>query len=88
MVPQIHKPVSGQISGLAGSYGNIGGIAFSSILFFSGNDTRLLFLCVAVVAAVVAVLCRWLPEVGAPVQVPDAIDEELELLVRGAPTVV
>ena len=88
MVPQIHKPVSGQISGLAGSYGNIGGIAFSSILFFSGNDTRLLFLCVAVVAAVVAVLCRWLPEVGTPVQVPDAIDEELELLVRGAPTAV
>ncbi len=61
MVPQIHKPVSGQIAGLAGSYGNIGGIAFSSILFFSGDDTRMLFLVIAGAALVVAVACRWLP---------------------------
>jgi NNP family nitrate/nitrite transporter-like MFS transporter len=67
MVPQIHKPVSGQVAGLAGSYGNIGGIAFSSVLFFSGNDTRLLFLVIAAAAVVVGVACRWLPStVGAP----------------------
>jgi len=89
MVPQVHKPVTGQISGLAGSYGNIGGIAFSSVLFFSGDDTRLLFLVVAAVAVVVAVLCRWLPEVG-PAAAPAGatLDDELELLVRGAPAVI
>ena len=62
MVPQIHKPVSGQIAGLAGSYGNIGGIAFSSILFFSGDDTRMLFLVIAGAALIVAAACRWLPD--------------------------
>lgn len=73
MVPQIHKPVSGQISGLAGSYGNIGGIAFSSILFFSGDDTRMLFLVIAGVALAVAVACRWLPD-GAAVPVDDVVE--------------
>jgi NNP family nitrate/nitrite transporter-like MFS transporter len=64
MVPLVHKPSSGPIAGLAGSYGNIGGIAFSSILFVTGNDAQVLFLVVAAAAAVVAVLCRWLPDVA------------------------
>ncbi len=63
MVPQIHKPVGGQIAGLAGSYGNIGGVAFSSVLFFTDNDANVLFLVVAAGAAAVAVLSRWLPNV-------------------------
>jgi NNP family nitrate/nitrite transporter-like MFS transporter len=62
MVPLVHKPSGGPIAGLAGSYGNIGGIAFSSILFFTKNDTTVLFLVVAGAAAVVALLCRWLPD--------------------------
>jgi NNP family nitrate/nitrite transporter-like MFS transporter len=69
MVPLVHKPASGQIAGLAGSYGNIGGIAFSSVLFWTHNDARVLFLVVAAVAAVVAGLCRWLPA-AAPVEQP------------------
>jgi NNP family nitrate/nitrite transporter-like MFS transporter len=69
MVPLIHKPASGQIAGLAGSYGNIGGIAFSSILFWTHDDARALFLVVAAMAAVVAGLCRWLPA-AAPVEQP------------------
>ena len=62
MVPQVHRPVSGQIAGLAGSYGNIGGVVFSSILFFSAGNARVLFLVVAGCALVVALLCRWLPD--------------------------
>jgi MFS transporter, NNP family, nitrate/nitrite transporter len=62
MVPLVHEPSSGRIAGLAGSFGNIGGIAFSAILFLTGDDARALFLAVAASAAVVAVLCRWLPE--------------------------
>jgi NNP family nitrate/nitrite transporter-like MFS transporter len=64
MVPLVHKASSGPIAGLAGSYGNIGGIAFSSILFFTHNDAQVLFMVVAVSALVVSLLCRWLPEVG------------------------
>ncbi len=62
MVPLVHEPLGGQVAGLAGSYGNVGGIAFSSILFATHDDTKVLFLAVAVVAAVVAGLCRWLPQ--------------------------
>jgi NNP family nitrate/nitrite transporter-like MFS transporter len=69
MVPQIHRPVGGQIAGLAGSYGNIGGIAFSSVLFFTANDAHALFLVVAAASAVVAILCRWLPDVDAHAEV-------------------
>ncbi len=65
MVPLVHKPVTGQVAALAGSYGNIGGIAFSSLLFFSHNDARALFLVVAAAAALVAGLCRWLPDAAA-----------------------
>jgi NNP family nitrate/nitrite transporter-like MFS transporter len=66
MVPQIHKPVSGQIAGMAGSYGNIGGIAFSSVLFFSDGNARLVFVVVALGALVVAGVCaRWLGRTGA-----------------------
>ena len=54
MVPLVHKRSSGPIAGLAGSYGNIGGIAFSSILFLTHNDPKVLFLVVAAAALVVA----------------------------------
>jgi len=68
--------VSGQIAGLAGSYGNIGGIVFSSVLFFSGGNARVLFLAVAGAALVAAVACRWLPDLvpdTAEVPVPELV---------------
>lgn len=70
MVPLVRRQVSGQIAGIAGSYGNIGGVLFSSLLFFTMDDahpagnTQLLFLTIAGAAAVVAVLCRWLPDLA------------------------
>ncbi|MGH9225103.1 MAG: MFS transporter [Acidimicrobiales bacterium] len=68
MVPLVRRQVGGQIAGIAGSYGNVGGITFSLLLFFTvdaahpGGDTRLLFLTIAVCAAVAAGLCRLLPD--------------------------
>ena len=68
MVPLIRRQSGGPIAGIAGSYGNIGGIAFSLLLFFTADaahpagDTRLLFAAIAACAAVAAVLCRWLPD--------------------------
>jgi NNP family nitrate/nitrite transporter-like MFS transporter len=90
MVPLIHKPSSGPIAGLAGSYGNIGGIAFSSILFLTHGDPTVLFVVVGLGAVVVAGLCRWLPE-AATVEQPA---EDLvalgsrDLLASPAPAVV
>lgn len=81
MVPLVQRRVGGQIAGIAGSYGNIGGVLFSSVLFFTidakhpiGN-TKLLFIIIAVAAALIAVLCRFLPE-RSPVE---EAAEELEL---------
>ena len=68
MVPLVKRRVGGQIAGIAGAYGNIGGVLFSSVLFFTIDEqhpignTRLLFMVIAAAAALVAVLCRWLPE--------------------------
>lgn len=72
MVPLVRKRVGGQIAGIAGSYGNIGGVVFSAMLFFTvdaahpAGDTKLLFLTIAAAAAVVTVLCRWLPDLDKP----------------------
>jgi MFS transporter, NNP family, nitrate/nitrite transporter len=75
MVPQIHRPSTGQISGLAGSYGNIGGIIFSSVLFFFHDDAHLLFTVIAVSALVVGLLCAYLLPSTKPatVSAPDMI---------------
>jgi NNP family nitrate/nitrite transporter-like MFS transporter len=68
MVPLVKRRVGGQIAGIAGSYGNIGGVLFSSVLFFTIDEqhpignTRLLFVVIAAAAALVMVLCRFLPE--------------------------
>ena len=80
MVPLVHKPASGPIAGLAGSYGNIGGIAFSSILFLTHGDAQVLFLVVAASAVVVALLCRWLPDTV-------MAEQPAEALVVAAPSV-
>ena len=74
MVPQISKPVTGQISGLAGSYGNIGGISFSSVLFFTANSAHVLFGVIAGSALVVGLLCRRF--LGAPPEAPVSGDTE------------
>lgn len=70
MVPLVHKPSSGPIAGLAGSYGNIGGIAFSSILFLTHGDPEVLFVVIALAGLVVGTACRWLPDGAEPVPEP------------------
>ena len=67
IVPSINRRSSGQIAGIVGAYGNVGGLILSSVLFFtitpthkSGN-TSLVFLVIAGSALIVAGLCRFLP---------------------------
>ena len=66
MVPLVRKDVTGQIAGLVGAYGNFGGLALASILFYSSTkksvgDVHLVFIVVAVAALAVAVLTKALP---------------------------
>ncbi|HEY6533842.1 MAG TPA: NarK family nitrate/nitrite MFS transporter [Acidimicrobiales bacterium] len=60
IVPLIKKPVSGQIAGLAGAYGNVGGIVFlTSLLFLSPQGV---FLLMGAMSIVVFLATRWLVE--------------------------
>jgi NNP family nitrate/nitrite transporter-like MFS transporter len=79
IVPLVKKPVSGQIAGLAGAYGNVGGILFLTTLLFLSPQT--VFLVMGVTSMVVLVATRWLVEprishAGAPATV-DAGDQTL-----------
>ena len=77
MAPVINRRSAGQISGIIGAYGNIGGLILSSILFFTISPTHkvgnvpLVFLVIAASALVVGALCRFLPN-DAPTMAEDS----------------
>ena len=60
IVPLVKKRVSGQISGMAGAYGNIGALVFLTVGILA--STRVLFLTMAVAAVVAFVASRFLIE--------------------------
>lgn len=60
IVPQVRPQASGQIAGMAGAYGNVGGIAFLTCLIFVSVPTVFLLMGLASLGAAVA--CRWLVE--------------------------
>ncbi|MEO7195208.1 MAG: MFS transporter [Pseudonocardiaceae bacterium] len=62
IVPLVTRRSGGQVAGMAGAYGNMGGIVFTSILAFNGGDVRVLFLTIAGCAAVMALLTWLMPE--------------------------
>jgi NNP family nitrate/nitrite transporter-like MFS transporter len=51
MVPLIQRRFTGQIAGMAGAYGNVGGVAFLTVLSF--YDPHILFLTISATAGVV-----------------------------------
>jgi NNP family nitrate/nitrite transporter-like MFS transporter len=60
IVPQVKKRVSGQIAGICGAYGNVGGIVFlTSLIFLSPQSV---FLVMGGASAVALVACRWLAD--------------------------
>jgi MFS transporter, NNP family, nitrate/nitrite transporter len=87
IVPAINRRSAGQIGGIVGAYGNIGGLVLSSILYFTITPTNkagnvpLVFMVIAGSALVVAVLCRLLPNDAPAVleerDVPTPIDAEI-----------
>ncbi|MEX0658770.1 MAG: NarK family nitrate/nitrite MFS transporter [Egibacteraceae bacterium] len=60
IVPLVKRRVGGQISGLVGAYGNVGALAYLTLLLFTGPTV--FFSVMAVSALLAAVACRWLPE--------------------------
>lgn len=63
MVPGIRKDITGQVAGIVGAYGNVGGLVLSSILYYTATkgsvgDVHLMFLAISGAALIVGVLCR------------------------------
>ena len=63
IVPLVRKQVSGQIAGLAGAYGNVGGIVFLACLLFLSPQA--VFVVMGLTSLVVFVAARWLVEPAA-----------------------
>jgi nitrite extrusion protein (nitrite facilitator) len=60
MVPLVKRRLTGQIAGMAGAYGNVGGVAFLTVLSFAAP--QVFFLVIAGAAAVVLVTVMFLDE--------------------------
>ncbi|MDG9670956.1 NarK family nitrate/nitrite MFS transporter [Hahella sp. CR1] len=60
IVPLVKRRMTGQIAGMAGAYGNVGGVAYLTVLSFVDYST--FFQVIAVSAAVVFVACWFLDE--------------------------
>ena len=54
IVPLVKKRVSGQIAGMAGAYGNIGGVVFLTVGLFVGTQVFFLTIAGAAVVAMIA----------------------------------
>ncbi|HWH32465.1 MAG TPA: NarK family nitrate/nitrite MFS transporter [Egibacteraceae bacterium] len=60
IVPLVKRRVSGQIAGLVGAYGNVGALAYLTLLLFAGPTV--FFLAISASAIAAAIACRWLVE--------------------------
>lgn len=71
MVPLLTRSAGGQVAGMAGAYGNLGGVAFLSVLLVV--PPQIFFLVIAATAAIVA-LIAWsaLPNIGSVAQMQAA----------------
>lgn len=57
IVPLIHKPVTGQIAGSVGAYGNVGGVVY--LLIYSLSNAQTLFYSMGIAALICASLCAF-----------------------------
>ncbi len=60
MVPLVKRRLTGQVAGMTGAYGNVGGVTFLTVLSFVDDST--FFLVIAACAAVCFVLVQFLDE--------------------------
>ncbi len=60
MVPLVKRRMTGQIAGMVGAYGNVGGVTFLTV--YSFVDTSTFFMVIAAAAAVCLVLVQFIEE--------------------------
>lgn len=60
MVPLVKRRMTGQIAGMAGAYGNVGGVVFLTVLSFT--DTASFFMIIAAAAALCFIIVQFLDE--------------------------
>lgn len=60
MVPLVKKPITGQVAGMVGAYGNIGALSFLTV--FSFVETYIFFLTIAGVSLIAMVYCLFIKE--------------------------
>ena len=60
MVPLVRRRMTGQVAGMTGAYGNVGGVIFLTV--FSFIDTSSFFMVIAASAAVCLILVQFLDE--------------------------
>jgi NNP family nitrate/nitrite transporter-like MFS transporter len=60
MVPLVKRRMTGQVAGMAGAYGNVGGVTFLTVLSFV--DTSSFFMVIAAAAAVCLIFVQFLDE--------------------------
>lgn len=78
IVPLVKKRVSGQVAGLAGAYGNVGGVVFLTAFLYVGP--RGLFLVIAGCSAVTALVAAlWLREPEASFAHHIVVDERVTI---------
>jgi NNP family nitrate/nitrite transporter-like MFS transporter len=58
MVPLVKRRLTGQVAGMTGAYGNVGGVTFLTVLSFV--SPQLFFLVIGATAVLVTVLVAWL----------------------------
>jgi NNP family nitrate/nitrite transporter-like MFS transporter len=63
IVPLVRHRSAGQIAGMAGAYGNVGGILFLTVLVLA--SPQVVFLVMGIASLVTFVACRWLVEPAA-----------------------
>ncbi|MBX3314028.1 MAG: NarK family nitrate/nitrite MFS transporter [Actinobacteria bacterium] len=71
IVPLVRHRSGGQIAGMAGAYGNVGGIVFLTVLMLTSPQTT--FLVMGTCAVLACIACRWLVE---PASSHDAVVDE------------
>lgn len=62
MVPGLRRDITGQVAGMVGAYGNVGGLALSSVLFYTATagsvgNVHLMFLVVSAAALTLSIAC-------------------------------
>lgn len=84
IVPQIRKEVSGQVAGMCGAYGNVGGIVFLTVLVVASPQVVFAVMGLASLCAFVA--CRWLVEPSRVAAGP--VDESVTVVLAETPELV